>query len=82
VFIGQADGFTMTTRQLFRLPVFSAAVNRTNGVNDVFCGQTPACSDDGLSSRKASDLVHDLPAFGEYGRSASAMNGAIHSASA
>ena len=72
----------MTTRQLFCLSVFSVAVDRTHRVDDVLCSQTPACSDDGLSSRKAADLTHDLPAFGEYGRSASAVNSAIYSASA
>src|SRR5258706_1376347 len=72
----------MTTRQLFCLSVFSIAVNRTFRLAGVLCRHTAACSDDGLSSRKAADLAHDLPAFGEYGRSATAVNRAIYSASA
>src|SRR5437588_12839797 len=70
----------MTTCQLFSFSVLSAAIDRTNRVDDVLCGQTPASSNDGLSSGQASDLAHKLLALGEYGRAAGAVNGAIHTA--
>jgi hypothetical protein len=71
----------MTTRQLFRFTA-SSAIDRANSVDHMFCGQASAGSNDSLSRRQASNLAHNLPAFGQDRWSARVMNGAIYSASA
>jgi hypothetical protein len=72
----------MTARKFFSFPLLAAAINRAYRMNYVFSGQLSACSDDGLSRRQAPNPVHNLPAFGEDGRSASAVNSAIYSTAA
>ena len=80
--VGQANALAMTTRQLFRLSMFSAAIDRANGVDHVLCGKASAGSDHGLSGGQASNLAHNLPAFSEDRRTARVVNGVIDSASA
>jgi hypothetical protein len=72
----------MTTRQVLRLSMPSVAIDRTNGVDHVFRSQASTRSDDSFPSRQASDLTHNLPAFGKYRGSAGVMNGAVDPASA
>jgi hypothetical protein len=72
----------MATRQRFHFAVFSAAIDRANGVDHVLCGQASAGSDYSFSCWQASNLAHDLPAFGEYCGPTGSVNGAIYSASA
>jgi len=82
MFIRQTNRFAMTTRQLFGFPPTSAAIDGPNRVEHVFCSKISAGGDDSFSRRQATNLTHDLPAFGENGRPADSMNGAIHAASA
>ena len=80
--IGQTNRFAMTTRQLFRFSVISAAIDRSNRMDHVLRYETPAASDDRLAGRKASNFAYDLPALGEYLGSSRTVNRAIHSAPA
>jgi len=82
VLISQPNGFAMTARQLFGFSVVSATIDRTNGMDHMLCRQASAGSDDGFPWGQASNLAHDLPAFGEHGRSAGPVNGSIHSSTA
>jgi len=72
----------MTTRQFFSFAIVSPAIDRPDSMDHMSCGQPSPCSDHSLSRWQASNLAYNLPAFGEDGRSADPVNGAIHSTSA
>ena len=71
----------MTTCQLFSFSIFSATIDRPYGMNHMLCRQPPARRYHRLPSRQASNLANNSPAFDQYRRSASLVNGAIDSAS-
>ncbi len=72
----------MTACQLFSLSAFSAAIDRTHGMNDIFRRKLSARRDHRLPRRQASNLACYSPAFSQYCWSTGLVNGAIHSAPA
>src|ERR1700719_725690 len=62
--------------------MFSIAIDRSNGVNHVLCGEPAAAGNHSLSRRQAPNLAHNLPALSQDSGSTRAMNGAINTAAA
>lgn len=80
--VGEADRFAMTARQGFGLSVLAVAIDRADGVDNVFCGKMAARGDNGLAGGKAADFADDLFALSEDGRATGAVNGAIDASAA
>lgn len=72
----------MATRQFFGFSTFSIAIDRADSMDHMFCRQPSACRDHRPPWGQASNLTNNSPAFRQYRRSASFVNGAIDSTSA
>jgi hypothetical protein len=80
--VGQPNRFTMATRQFFRFALFAAAIDRAYRMDHMLCSQPSTACDYSLPRGQAADLAHNLPALGEDGSAAGAMNCSIDSTSA
>ena len=80
--VGNAYGFAITTGQSQCFALLASTIDRTNGMDDIFRGQTASSSEDSFSGGQRADLLYDAPALFKDGRPSRAMDRAVDTAPA
>jgi hypothetical protein len=70
----------VTACQGLGLVYLAAVIDRSNRVNDMFCGEPSARGDNRLPRRQGSYFAHDLTALGENRRASGVVNRTVNSA--